>query len=173
MKLRKMWMVLGVAIIIGILMATLFGTGIMAKDSNQAMGTNSLTVYANTALGFIPGITNPSDACIELSKYLKGQEIVWRIRVLDEALRPMDDTQLKSVVVEIPGGPTLPATYGGHGMPEPTDYFWAVAWIIPEDFSTGTYPYQVVATALQGRRTGTFNDFNVLQSQLTIVAPPS
>jgi hypothetical protein len=188
MKIQKLWGLVAVAVAISVLVATLFGTGILANNNDQGtgMGTNSLFVYSNTAIGSVgvPVLTKPADICVESSRYFLGQEIVWRIRVLDEAHRPMDNKQLKSVVVEIPGGPTLNASYGGHpGNPgaTPTDYFWSAVWTIPgpgdstypDGYPTGTFPYQVLATALHGKRTGTFNDFNVHPSLLTIVKPPS
>jgi hypothetical protein len=177
MKLKKLGRLVVAAI------ATLFGTGILAKGSGQVKGidssspsfpklTQNLFVYADTVIGFLPGVTDPADICVESNRYSLGQEIVWRIRVLDGDQQRMDDKHMNSVVVKIPGGPTLNAHYEGHpGGPgaTPTDYFWSVAWTIPLDYPTGTFPYQVVATAYNGLRMGTFEDFNIFPSLLTIV----
>jgi hypothetical protein len=171
MKFRKLWGPAIAAIAVGTAVTVLLVTGILAKDSDQGNGKDTLIVYANTAIGHVA--VDPSIICVESSLFSRGQQIVWRIRVLNPAGNPMDDTQLKSVVVQIPGSSplSLNASYGGHpGGPgvTPTDHFWAVAWTIPNDYPTGTFPYEVTATALHGNPTGTFNDFNVLPSLLRI-----
>jgi hypothetical protein len=84
----------------------------------------------------------------------------------------MDDKALSSVVVALKDGQTFKAAYSGHpGGPgaTPTDSFWSVAWDIPTTYPTGSVPYTVTATSNDGR-TGTFADFNVAPSQLTVVA---
>lgn len=173
MKLRKLWGVVVAASVIGIIIAVLLSSGILAKNSDAGQDDGKLFVYANTVIGGGPFPDFPGKSvCAETNRYPRGQEVVWRIRVLGEDGKLMDNTKLKPVVVKLPDGQEFTAKYGGHpGQPgvTPTDYFWSAAWLIPADYPTGSLPYEVVATAIHGKLTGTFNDFNVQPSLLTII----
>jgi hypothetical protein len=78
-----------------------------------------------------------------------------------------DDTVLKSLVVELGNGDTVPMDYGPHGNP-PTDYFWANSWIVPANFPTGTLGYKAIAT-LQDDSVVTWEPFTRPASVLAIV----
>ncbi len=155
MKLRKLWRMVGAAIAISVLVATLFGTATMAKGPVSEPG-NSLSIEVETVHGHI----GPGAVCVPLSQYSPGDQIVWRIWVRDANSNLLDNTRLQSVFVnisgvQIPGG-HLEAEYESHG---PLGYFWSVVWTIPTDYAiTGSLSFQVVAIAKDGS-VGTLNDF--------------
>ncbi len=132
----------------------------------------SLMVNANTVIG-AEGAKNPADICVQSSQFQQGEMVVWRIKVYDPTTgNLMDNSTLTSVVVSLKDGQTFTAMYGGHpgqpGVPV-TDYFWSAAWSIPKTYPTGSIQYTVTAKGKDGR-TGTFTEFNVTPSLLTVVA---
>lgn len=133
------------------------------SDLEQTLaGTaQELLIYADTV----------GQGCVRLSRYVNDGDdaVVFRIKVYDPATgEAMDDTTLKSVVVSLADGQSFEADYAGHGRPEPTDFFWATAWEIAKGYPTGTMPFEVTATAIDGR-TGEFTEVNVATSLLAIV----
>ncbi len=149
-------------------LALVVGTGLRANaDESRGPSGERLFVYANTVLGGGPHPSGP--ICAETNRYPVGQTVVWRIRVLDKAGRPMDDTDLESVIIRLPDNQEFKAKFGNHpSTPPPTDSFWSAAWHIPTTYPTGSLDYEVIATA-HGDRVGTFQDFNVGPSLLTVV----
>lgn len=121
---------------------------------------DSLVVYG----GIVSNV-----GCLETSIGHQGELIVFRTRVVDpQTGNDMTDSDLASVEVDLPDGEVFDASYGGHpGGGTPTDYFWSVPWEIPLTYPTGSLGYTVKAVANDGR-TGTYTDFNVSSSQLTI-----
>ena len=116
---------------------------------------------------------SPRDrVCVLNSRFLHGQQVVWRIKVLDPATgRPMDDKQLKRVWVELVDGQVFEARYGPHPRNNPTDWFWATSWVIPADYPSGSVDYTVYAEAKDGRK-GSNVKFEV-ESSMLIVLPGS
>jgi hypothetical protein len=114
-----------------------------------------------------PGGSGP--VCVLSSRFMRKEEVAWRIRVQDQTGKELDDKGLQSVVVELSDGQKFPAHFGGHPPKEPTAYLWSTAWIIPDDYPTGTFNYKVVATALDGT-TQSWEPVNNKYSLLTIVA---
>jgi hypothetical protein len=57
----------------------------------------------------------------------------------DATGKQLDNTGLKSVVVELSDGQKFPAHFGGHPPSAPTDYLWSTSWSIPADYPTGTF----------------------------------
>lgn len=176
MRFRGTWKVGAVAAIFGLVAVVAVACG---GDDDEGATTEDqgpaaapvLFVDANTVLGSagIPEEERADRVCVLKSRYAPGEEVVWRIKVFDPATGDtMDDTQLDSVVVELPDGQTFEAEHGGHPRDETTDFFWATSWDIPADYPTGSLPYTVRATAADGR-TGEFTEFNVASSLLTIV----
>jgi hypothetical protein len=166
MTLSRLWKFVATAAIVGVV--ALVG----AACASGPKAAQTLILQSDTVIGTV-GVNNPADICIESSRFPQGGEVVWRIKVYDPATgEPMDDQALDSVVVSLNDGQTFTAQYGGHpgqpGVPT-TDYFWSAAWSIPETYPTGSVPYTVTATSTDGR-TGTFNEFNVAPSLLTVVA---
>jgi len=165
MRLLKLWKV-------GALVA---GIAVMATVTVACAGGKTaqvLTVNADAVIGSA-GVKNPQDICVVSSRFPQGESVVWRIKVFDPATgQPMDDKALTSVMVSLKDGQTFTAKYGGHpgqpGVPV-TDHFWSTAWAIPTSYPTGSVPYTVTAKGVDGR-TGTFTEFNVAPSLLTVVA---
>jgi hypothetical protein len=138
-----------------------------------AMAPAPLSITADTVIS-AEGAPSPQSICVESSQFHPGEGVIFRVKVFDPATGlAMDDMALDSVEVSLADGQTFDAVYGGHspGGPDatPTDYFWSVAWAIPQDYPTGSVPYTVTATSNDGRA-GTFNDFNISLSLLTVVA---
>ncbi len=135
-----------------------------------------LIVDANTVIGS-EGVLNPQDICVVSSRFPRGLEVVWQIKIYDPATgQLMDDTVLNSVVVNLSDGQTFDARYGPHpgappDQPQPpaTDHFWTTVWVIPPTYPTGSVPFTVTATGKDGR-TGMFSEFNVAPALLQVVA---
>jgi hypothetical protein len=172
MQPARLWKVAATAAVVGVvaLVATACA-GVQTVTPTPKVAQN-LILQANAVLG-ATGAPSPQDICIESNRFRQGEEVVFRIKVYNPATgQPMDDKALTSVVVSLKDGQTFKATYGGHPGGQgatPTDYFWSAVWSIPTTYPTGSVPYTVTATANDGR-TGTFNDFNVGPSLLTVVA---
>lgn len=113
---------------------------------------------------------SPRDrSCVLNSRFLHGQQIVWRIKVLDPATgRPMDDKQLKRVWVELVDGQVFEARYGPHPKNKPVDYYWTTSWVIPSDYPSGVLDYTVYAEARDGRK-GENVKFPIESSMLTVL----
>lgn len=113
------------------------------------------------------GVTGPH--CVLNSQFKHGQIVIFRERVLDQAGKQMSNADLKSLVVKLPSGKTIPLRYGGHPHNKPVDHFWAGSWKIPAGYPTGSLGYKVVATLKNGS-TQSWTPFNVELSQLTVVS---
>ncbi len=107
--------------------------------------------------------------CVENSRYLHNEEIVWRIKVTDPKTGAlMDDKALSGVSVKLGDGTELKAKYGGHPGKNATDAFWAVSFDIPESYPTGTLKFDINATAADGRGSQLVS-FNVAPALLTVI----
>jgi hypothetical protein len=103
------------------------------------------------------GITGP--VCVLANQFKRKENVVFRIRVRNVAGQPLDDKNIKGIVVELSDGQKFAAAYrsrpptavrAAFGLSEPTDYFWSAAWLIPQDYPTGSLSYRVVAADMQG-----------------------
>src|SRR6266700_7229450 len=56
----------------------------------------------------------PGPGCVLNSQFKHLEKVVWRLRILDAAGKPLDDKGLKSLVVELPDGQKLAARFGVH-----------------------------------------------------------
>jgi hypothetical protein len=131
----------------------------------EAQSSKPLFIAADMVRG--PGGSGP--VCVLSNRFMRKEEVAWRIRVQDGTGTELDGKGLKSVVVELSDGQKFPARFGGHPPKEPTAYLWSTAWVIPDDYPTGSFNYKVVATALDGT-TQTWEPVNTKPSLLTIVA---
>ncbi len=112
--------------------------------------------------------TAKATSCYLQNRFQVGDKILFRVKVFNGATgAAMTKSDLQSVVVGLPNGQNMPATYGNHK----TDNFWTVAWTVPSNYQTGTINYTVTATGDNGA-SGKYVPFNVAASQLTI-APSS
>lgn len=105
--------------------------------------------------------------CVLQSRYMRGEAVAWRMRVLQANGTPADDKVLKSLVVELGNGEKVTLDYGPHGNP-PTDFFWANSWTIPQNHPTGSLGYKVVATMVDGSVV-TWEPFTRPNSQLWVI----
>src|SRR5258708_801454 len=112
------------------------------------------------------GQTGPT--CVLNSQFKHNENAVFRVRVRDIFGKPLDDKEIKGVVIELSDGQKLTMRYGGHPPRGSIDYFWAAGWLIPADYPTGTLYYKVVATDLQGRAQ-TWQSFQDPRSQIEVV----
>jgi hypothetical protein len=131
----------------------------------EAQNSTPLFIAADMVRG--PGGSGP--VCVLSNRFMRKEEVAWRIRVQDATGTELDGKGLKSVVVELSDGQKFPARFGGHPPKEPTAYLWSTAWVIPDDYPTGSFNYKVVATAPDGA-TQSWEPVNTKPSLLTIVA---
>jgi hypothetical protein len=114
----------------------------------------------------------PGPFCVLTSQFKRLEKVVWRVRVVDAAGKPVDDKGLKSLVIELPDGQKISAHHDRHPPPHlgpAADHFWSAVWIIPDDYPSGTFAYKVVATGTDGH-SQTWQPFMMRPSQLTIAA---
>jgi hypothetical protein len=141
-----------------------FGTGAQA----QVAGTAKLFFEGDMVRGGQAGAPGP--VCVLDNQFKHLEKIVWRLRVLDENAKVLDDKGLKSLVVEMPDGQKINAQYGPHpNAANATDFFWTAIWIIPSSYPNGTFVYKAVATDASGK-TATWEPFKRTTSQLQVVA---
>ncbi len=170
MRLSRLWKVGASVGLIGLIVVA------AAACASSPKAAQTLILQSDVIIGTV-GVKNPADICVVSSRFPQGGDVVWRVKVYDPATgQPMDDKALDSVVVSLKDGQTFKAQYGPHpgappGQPQPppTDYFWTAAWVIPNSYPTGSVPYTVAAKSKDGR-TGTFSEFNVAPSLLTVIA---
>jgi hypothetical protein len=127
-------------------------------DLSAAQEAQKLFIEGDIVRGNTPaGITGP--VCVLANQFKRKENVVFRIRVRDAAGQPLDDKSIKDITVELSDGQKFPASYRprppanvrtAFGLSEPTDYFWSAAWLIPQDYPTGSLSYRVVATDTQG-----------------------
>ncbi|HLH98601.1 MAG TPA: hypothetical protein VKW08_26115 [Xanthobacteraceae bacterium] len=139
--------------------------GIAGAEERQPQ---SLFIEGDMVRGNTPkGQTGPT--CVLNNQFKHNENAVFRVRVRDITGKPLDDKEIKGVVVELSDGQKLTMRYGGHPPRGSIDYFWSAGWIIPADYPNGSLYYKVVATDLQGR-TQSWQSFQDPRSQLEIVS---
>jgi hypothetical protein len=136
----------------------------------QAQQAGKLFFEGDIVRGAQPGAPGPF--CVLSNQFKRLEKVVWRIRVLDQAGTSLDDKGLKSLLVQLPDGTKVPSYWGPHPPPHlgpTTDMFWTSAWIVPDNYPSGTFVYKVTATDMQGQ-THTWEPFKNVNSQFTVVA---
>ena len=136
--------------------------GVAQAQQPQSIFIEGDMVRGNTG----KGQTGPT--CVLNSQFKRNENAVFRVRVRDITGKPLDDKEIKGVVIELSDGQRLPLRYSGHPPRDSIDYFWAAGWLIPDDYPTGTLHYKVVATDLQGR-TQAWQSFQDPRSQIVII----
>ena len=142
-----------------------FANGAQAQETKAQEG-KKLFFEGDIVRHALPDQVGPF--CVLNNQFKRKEAVAWRIRVLEPNGNVADNKVLKSVVVRLGNGQTLPAHFGGHGMP-PTDFFWSLHWEIPGDFPTGSLGYKVIATMMDDS-TVTWEPFNRATTQLMVVA---
>lgn len=113
------------------------------------------------------GVFGP--VCVLASQFRRKEQVVWRMRLRDQAGKELDDKGLKSLVVELPDGQKFQMKFGPHPARGPTtDYFWAAAWVIPDSYPTGSFSYKVTAIDSHGNSYN-WEPFKVGISQLSVI----
>ena len=107
-------------------------------------------------------------SCVLRSQFKHNEEVVWRVRALQQSGEPATDKEVSKMEVKLSSGETFPMRYGGHPHSKPADFFWTAGWKIPDDYPDGSLTYQVIATRPDGT-TQTWKPFNVAPSQLTVL----
>jgi hypothetical protein len=115
----------------------------------QAQDIQKLFIEGDIVRGNTPlGATGP--ICVLTSQFKRGENVVFRIRVRNVQGKPLDTAGIKSIEVELADGRKLPTRYGGHPPRQPTDFFFTAAWMIPENYPTGSLGYSITATDMEG-----------------------
>ena len=68
----------------------------------------------------VRGAGSAQPACVLNSPFRRNEAVVWRVRVLDQTGKRLDDKGLKSVDVELSNGQKFPMHYGPHPWGRPT-----------------------------------------------------
>lgn len=146
-------------------------------DMAAAHEAHKMFIEGDIVRGNTPnGNTGP--VCVLANQFKRKENVIFRIRVRNIAGQPLDDKNIKSIVVELSDGKRYSAEYRARppvavrvalGLSGPIDYFWSAAWLIPQDYPTGSLSYRVVATDMQGN-TQEWTPFNDLRS-LPMVMP--
>jgi hypothetical protein len=161
------------ALRIAALFVAVLGFGqVSAAQEAQKMFIEGDIVRGNTPNG------NTGPVCVLANQFKRRENVIFRIRVRNIAGQPLDDKNIKSLVVELSDGKRYAAEYRARppvavraalGLTGPMDYFWSAAWLIPRDYPTGSLSYRVVATDMQGN-TQEWTPFKDLRS-LPMVMP--
>jgi len=113
----------------------------------------------------------PGPFCVLNNQFKRLEKVVWRVRVLDQTGKPIDDKGIKTLAIELPDGQVMSGRYGPHPGPKsgpPQDFFWSARWIIPTSYPSGTFVYKVIATDLDGK-SHTWEPFKRVTSQLQVI----
>jgi hypothetical protein len=161
------------ALRIAALFVAVLGFGqVSSAQEAQKMFIEGDIVRGNTPNG------NTGPVCVLANQFKRRENVIFRIRVRNIAGQPLDDKNIRSLVVELSDGKRYPAQYRARppvavraalGLTGPMDYFWSAAWLIPQDYPTGSLSYRVVATDMQGN-TQEWTPFKDLRS-LPMVMP--
>jgi hypothetical protein len=140
-------------------------------DGAQAQQAGKLFFEGDIVRGAQRGAPGPF--CVLNGQFKRMEKVVWRVRILDQDGKPLDDKAIKKISVKLPDGRVMPeGRYGWHPgnrpVEEATDYFWTVAWIVPEDYPSGTFVYKIVATDAQGKE-HLWEPFKVTASQFAVL----
>ena len=109
-------------------------------------------VVADAVLGGGPGVP-PDQICAIRSTFPQGQDIVFRVKVIDPATgQSLDNTALQNVTITLPDGSVEAMEYGSHppGPAGGLDAYWTYAFMIPADYPTGVFNYSIAVTDLNG-----------------------
>ena len=76
----------------------------------------------------IPDADKATQSCVQLSRFAKNEQIVFRMRVYDTTGKAMDDTQMQEVRVTFKDGTTDVLKYGPHPKDPPNESCWTWGW---------------------------------------------
>lgn len=150
---------------------TVLAAGMAPPQAQAQQGFNQIVVVHDIVRGSwnVPKDEIATKVCVLNSRFLRKEQVVWRIKLLDPATGAfLDDKALQRVEVKLGSGEAFVAKYGTHPRQNPTDHFWSTAWTIPEGYPSGTVAYGVTAIGKDGR-TSMAVTFNVNLAQLTVL----
>src|SRR3954468_4591796 len=104
--------------------AVLFALGLGFASGAQAQ-QSQLFFEGDIVRGDQDGAPGPG--CVLNNQFKRLEKVVWRLRILDEPGRPLEDKGLKRLVVELPDGQKMPARFSAHPPPRigpAVDHFW-------------------------------------------------
>jgi hypothetical protein len=133
--------------------------GLSLAGAAQGQEARKFFIEGDIVRGQAPkGATGP--VCVLASQFKRNENVVFRMRVSDIYGKQLDDKAIKSIVVELADGQKIPARYGTRpptplleslGLTAPVDAFWTAAWLIPDNYPTGTLGFRYVVTDAQGQ----------------------
>lgn len=130
-------------------------TGSPEPETTVSGGESPLIVAHDMVLGQGGVLEEGEVFCTLEDRFKRGQQIVWRIRVVDGRTGDfLTDEQLDGVFVNFQSlqpDTTLPGGYGPHPPNEPTDEYWVVPWVVPDDFPAGELEYRIGVDQPDGR----------------------
>ena len=114
--------------------------------------------------------------CAYESQFARGEEIVPRVKILDpKTEKYLTDKEVKSVKFILKDGTSAALKYGPHpggANATPTDFFWTVGWLVPDNYPTGASGWSVEVEANDGRK-GRYDPPKVASNALTILERPA
>jgi hypothetical protein len=111
----------------------------------------------------------PGPFCVLNSAFKHLEKVVFRLRIVDQNGKELDDKGVKSVEVQLPDGKKIEGRYGQHPpRGQAADHFWTAAWQIPTDYPSGSFFYKAVVTDMNGQ-THTWEPFKIKTSQFNVV----
>lgn len=134
-----------------------------AEDTNATEQTNEdrvVTVHADTINSHLV----EHAVCVVNSRFEQGWHMVFRATVNDAVTGDLIEDADVRVVLE--DGQEFDMVLGVHGEDA---QLYTVAWTIPEDYTTGTLEYEIIAT-VDGEEYA-YEPFDVAPSKLTIIEP--
>lgn len=119
-------------------------------------------------LFFQGDMVSEAAGCVLANQFKPGEVVVFRVAVQDASGTELTDTDLASLTANLPDGQSFDMHYGTHPPGDATDAYWTVAWLIPDDYPTGTLGYSIIATDKDGNA-HQWAPFDMFPSKLTIV----
>ena len=131
---------------------TLSVASLAAFDAAGAQAAKKLFFEGDIVRGDQEGAPGP--CCVLNSQFKRLEKVVWRLRILDQAGKALDDKGLEEPRCRIARRPEARRRGLAHirrpSQGRATDHFWTARWIIPTEYPSGTFDYKVVATDLDG-----------------------
>ncbi|HET7324347.1 MAG TPA: hypothetical protein VFJ06_08455 [Halococcus sp.] len=143
--------------------------GCIGSSSNGGGGSEVPLIITHDMVVSAATVRKNQAPCSLENRYLHGQRVIFRIRVIDpETGEKLDDSSLKGVSVKIEkgDGQTVDGYYSKHPPENPTDYYWVVPWTVPEEFPAGPVDYDIIVNA---ERSAKSYRFDVPPANLTVL----
>lgn len=165
----------GLAVLALVLVAAI--SAACAPSAPPAEQTYPILTKVLVQADLVRGSKGPLGAvCAYNSQFARGEEVVPRVKVIDpKTEKLLTDKELKSVKFFLKDGTNAALHYGGHpggASATPTDFFWTVGWVVPNDFPTGATGWWVEAETNDGRK-GRYDPPVVAVNALTILERPA